>query len=82
MKIIGKWWANKNIDLLEYEGKVYALNGWNGHEYGNCWMCEGEYNLEAGEESYTITPEIGEYLEDEENDCYTWDVIDYVITKN
>lgn len=81
MKIIGKWWNDKNIDLLEFEGTIYALHGWNGESFTECWECLDEFNF-RNDESYTIKPIIGEYLEDEENNCFTSDVIDYEITKN
>lgn len=56
MKEIGYWWADKSIQLVEIDGSVYALYGWNGEEYLNCWKCTGEFYLDASEEEYEIRP--------------------------
>ena len=53
---IGQWWSNSSIDLVSIEGDVYALGGWNGEKYNNCWVCTGEFNMDASEEEYHVTP--------------------------
>lgn len=53
---IGRWMGNNEIPLYRIDGEVYALYGWNGVDCGNCWKCTGEFNLDASEEEYTITP--------------------------
>ena len=53
-KTVGRWWANKEIELVEIDGEVYALNGWNGDDYIDCWKCEGY--TEASDERYTLRP--------------------------
>jgi len=55
-KTVGTWWADKKIELVEVDGKVYALNGWNGEKYTDCWECIGEDNMEASEKRYEIIP--------------------------
>lgn len=67
----GRWW-NGDQELIEKNGEVYALNGWNGESYTDSWKCVGEHHMEASQESYTITPiydEIG-------------DAVDYEISRN
>lgn len=64
-KHAGTWWTDKSIELVEIEGTVYALNGWNGEKYLNCWECIGEDNMEASKEEYVITPILKEIEEDE-----------------
>lgn len=56
MKIVGKWWANKSIEMVEIDGAVYALDGWNGESYLNCWKCTGDYLMDASEKTYTLVP--------------------------
>lgn len=34
------WFANKEIEIVEINGKWYALNGWNGEVYTDCWETE------------------------------------------
>ena len=64
-KNVGNWWNDRGIELVEIDGTVYALNGWNGEKYLECWKCTGEFNNEASEEKYHITPISEEIAEDE-----------------
>ena len=38
---IGKGWNDKSIDLVKIDDKVYALYGWDGEEWADCWECVG-----------------------------------------
>ena len=53
MKNAGTWWNDRNIDLVEIDGRTFALNGWNGYQYSHCWECFG---FDAGKEEYILTP--------------------------
>ena len=53
MRHAGTWWNDKSIELIEIDGRTYALNGWNGYQYSDCWECLG---LEASAEEYILTP--------------------------
>lgn len=64
-KNVGTWWNNRDIDLVEIEGAVYALHGWNGETYLHSWKCSGEFNTDASEEEYAITPIFKQIEEDE-----------------
>lgn len=88
---IGVWHSDRNIDLIELNGAVFALYGWNGEKYTDCWKCSGEYNMTASKESYTLTPvyryqaaQVDISLIDEDSD--TWEkaveVVDYEISRN
>ena len=72
-KIVGQWWNGKNIELIEIDGIVYALNNWNGETYNNCWICSGENLMDASQEEYTIKPIYKEIAEDE------YKIIDYIV---
>lgn len=76
MKEAGYWWNDKSIELVEIDREVYALNGWNGEEYGNCWKCTGEFLTEASKEEYTLKPVYKEVDEDE------WEIVNYEVTRN
>lgn len=87
VKNIGTWWNSRNIDLVEVDGKVYALHGWNGEEYRDCWECLGENHMDAGE-NYCLRPihrfEVEEIdLEELEENSPEWDraveIIDYEV---
>lgn len=76
MKVIGKWWNSTSIDMVEVDGTVYALDGWNGEEYCNCWICSGEHFMDASKESYTLRPVWAKINEDD------FDVVDFDVNKN
>jgi hypothetical protein len=54
--IIGKWWNDRNIALARIGSDVYALNGWNGERYNDCWKCTGDHYMVASKEKYSIEP--------------------------
>ena len=62
-KHAGYWWNDKSIELVEIDGEVYALNGWNGEAYLSAWKCTGEHFMDASEEEYRITPIYNDELE-------------------
>ncbi|MBP1971563.1 hypothetical protein J2Z83_003714 [Virgibacillus natechei] len=70
-KNVGTWWNDKDIDLVEIDGTVYALHGWNGEKFNNCWICTGEYNMVASEEEFEIEPI---YSDDEDMDIIGYEV--------
>lgn len=37
IKKVGNLWNDKNIEIYEIYGKMYALYGWNGEKYLHCW---------------------------------------------
>ena len=74
-KEVGTWWNDSSIELVNIDGSVYALNGWNGEKWTDCWECTGKYLTEASEEKYIIVPIYSE----EENENGGYDVIDYEV---
>ena len=72
-KIVGKWWNDKNIELVDIDGVVYALNNWNGETYNNCWICTGANLMDASDDEYIIKPIYKEVDEDE------FEIIDYIV---
>lgn len=75
-KTVGRWWNSNDIEMIDLEGKVYALHGWNGEAYKKSWECLGEYHMDASEETYTITPVTEEVAEDE------FETIGYEVVQN
>ena len=39
------WWSDDNIEIVEINGNLYALYGWNGEEYNHCWKCADRYTV-------------------------------------
>lgn len=69
---VGTWWNDSSIHLIEKDGNIYALAGWNGESYCNSWKVI-EDGLTASEEDYIITPIYKQLGEDD------FEVIDYMI---
>lgn len=52
MKHVGYWERGKwepIIEMVEVDGGVYALYGWNGEEYTDCWKCVDEWTVDPEE---------------------------------
>lgn len=35
------WWNDRDIQVVGIDGKEYALYGWNGEKYTECWEVVG-----------------------------------------
>ncbi|HZH58264.1 MAG TPA: hypothetical protein VEY70_01515 [Metabacillus sp.] len=64
-KNVGKWWNDHNVKLIEIDGTVYALHGWNGEEFTDCWECVGDDLMDVGKTGIMIRPIYEEVEEDE-----------------
>lgn len=47
--------TNKYVPLIKKDGGIYALYGWDGERYTECWRHYGDYGIET-KDSFTITP--------------------------
>jgi hypothetical protein len=74
MKHIGTWCNDSSIELVEVNGEVYALRGWNGEKYLHCFTL---YGLKANKDEYELTPIYAKA----ENENGGHDVIDYEVRK-
>lgn len=80
VKYVGTWWNDHSIDLVEIDGDVYALYGWNGEKYTSCWKCSGECYTEPSDEEYSVFPEYEEVCEP---DCEPeFVVVSYSVYRN
>ena len=92
MEIIGNWWNDRTVDLVQLkDGAVYALSGWNGEVYTSCWECTGDHYMEASEEEYTLRPvyrvdaehmDLSKIEEDSPEWDRAWDIVDYDVSQN
>lgn len=55
---IGQWWnaGASDIPLYRIGNEVFALDGWNGEMWTDCWVCSGEHYTEASERRYEVRP--------------------------
>lgn len=66
-------WNNTDIEVVEIDGRWYALNGWNGESYLDCWETD-EHTFTMGDgKVYKISPVYEQTVEDE------FEIVDYVI---
>lgn len=84
VKELGKWWNDKEIKVVEIEGKAIALHGWNGNEYLECFEVKNEitgtwFDIVDKTTTYNVEP-IDEPIEfDEEGEPCQWETTDYEI---
>lgn len=67
---VGKWWNDRSIEVWEIGGTQYALSGWNGERYLNCW--EVVDGIESGAKA-VIEPIYNKIGEDE------FEIVDYKV---
>ena len=73
-------WSNKNIEVVEIDGRWFALYGWNGEAYYNCWETDENTIAIDSDNKYEIKPiyqGIGE--PDEDGDYDQYDIVGYEI---
>ena len=51
---VGKW-SDSDIDIIKIGNRFFALNGWNGSDYGHCWECKTKAKV-MDDNEYTLTP--------------------------
>ena len=61
------FFAESNIEIVNIDGELYALNGWNGEKYLHCWKCADRWNADPSGEEYEIAPVYDWDSYDEEN---------------
>lgn len=55
--MIQEYCAKNGVNILEKDGVYYALNGWNGEKYYNCYKVDKfGYALDEEKNDYIITP--------------------------
>lgn len=82
MKRVGYIWNNRDIEIVEINGEMYTLHGWNGEAYYHCWKVADEKGFDrVDEDEYILTPisqGVGDVDEDGNYDSY--ETINYEIT--
>lgn len=54
--LCSRWRLDKSVELVNIKGQVYALYGWNGEVYGDCWLCIDQLTPAPEDKCYTIRP--------------------------
>lgn len=74
MKVVGKYWNDKNLDIVEVNGEYYVINDdWNGEHYFGCWKVLDVNGIEkADDNSYILTPK---YMKKEDD----FEIVDYEV---
>ena len=78
-KLVGRLWNNNSIVIIEQNGRKYALNGYNGEEYLDCWEVADNKGFDKiGDKVYCIKP-IYAKVEENEAEEYEFDIVDYEV---
>ena len=48
-------WNNGEIDVVEINGRLFALHGWNGETWLRCWECLDKWTM-ASEKVFEVRP--------------------------
>lgn len=59
------WWNDNSIEIVEIDGELYALYGWNGEKWLHCWKCIDRFTADPDGKEYEVTPVYTEADEDE-----------------
>lgn len=54
-KIVGRFWNDKEIPIIEYDKKMYALYGWDGEKYRECWRVLDVHGLKNAKDRKKYT---------------------------
>lgn len=50
------FFANTDIEIVNIDGTLYALNGWNGEKWLHCWECADRWNADPSGKEFEIMP--------------------------
>ena len=51
------WWNDDDIEIVEIDGTLYALDGWNGEKFLHCWKCLDKFTEDPEDSAeYQIRP--------------------------
>jgi hypothetical protein len=90
MKYCGYWWSDLSIKIVKIDGVKYALHGWNGYAFTDCWECIDSFTP-INSLSYTLTPVYRHMQENidvdilEENSAeweYAMEIVSYNVVHN
>lgn len=69
-KVVGNLWNDQEIDIVDIDGRFFALYGWDNELWLHCWEVKDKMGLEAvNKREYAILPI---YINEDENK-----IIDY-----
>ena len=50
------WWNDDSIQIVEIDGELYALYGWNGEKWVHCWKCIDRFTAVLDGKEYEVIP--------------------------
>ena len=74
-----KWMPLHSIDVVKSDGRWFALYGWNGEEYNDCWEVDEDKNP-IDDEVYSVQPIYEGVGEPDEDGYYgDYEIVDYKV---
>ena len=74
-----KHWNNQNVEVVKVGTRYFALDGWNGERYYNCWEVD-EKTFKISNAVFILEPVyegVGE--PDQDGDYVEYKIVDYKI---
>lgn len=79
----GRFWNDKNLDMVKLTGEWYLLYGWNGWTYTKCWKYKDrDGKNRADNKLYELTPaQVGAGEPNEYGEYQQYDTVGYKIAR-
>lgn len=61
------WWNDSSIEIVEIDGELYALYGWNSEKWTRCWKCIDRFTADPDNKEYEVRPIFEQVGEDEDD---------------
>lgn len=75
-------WNNKNIEVVKIDNCWYALDGWNGEKYTDCWRVDDNtFYIEEDNARYTAEPVYSPIAFDDMGEACEWEISNYIMRK-
>ena len=77
-----RFWNSNDIEMVQLSSGWYALDGWNGETYADCYRYTDSKGLERADAfTYELVPQQKATMFDDNNEPYEWETIGYVICR-
>lgn len=77
---LGKF-NGSDLDLIELDGVLIVLDGWNGEKFTECSICKDVYSVDVKEQDFTLVPiydfEVNGEILDEYGEIINTEIIDF-----
>lgn len=69
------FWMDTDIEIVKIDGELFALYGWNGEKYTDCWKCTDRFTADPDGKTYEVIPHYDWEAFDEDADVLGDEII-------